>query len=338
MSALLPNGKMVRNHYISADDKEGMQKWRTEYKNTDVFSSVVFYEKSDNSSKFVVPLFFDIDAVNDLIVARESALVLSHMLENNAYIPLDMIEIFFSGYKGFHLVVPLAVFEPPSCNDCLALNKRMAEKAEESGIRFIDKGVYTLKRIWRLPNSRNGKSGLFKIPLSYEELRDIDIKGIQRLAKTPRPQNSFVTPILIPEVAKWYNQALKCVERTKENNLLKTDNDGNFKTGWRKPPCIRAIEKATIPEGIRHSLYVHLARYYAWLGMHPDGIIEEIQEIDLRNPVEDPDSILRAVKSGCKYAGFPGCSNRLLRRYCNPSNCFLSQLNSKKGGKTRKIR
>ena len=91
-------------------------------------------------------------------------------------------------------------------------------------------------------------------------------------------------------------------------------------------PCAKAIEEAIIPDGIRHPLYVELCRYYAYLKMHPDEMLERIQKIDSRNPIRDPDAIERAVRWGYAHPGFPGCGTGNLRKYCKKEICFYAKL------------
>ena len=84
----------------------------------------------------------------------------------------ESILIFFSGSKGFHVGVPVAVFgdgvkpgkEFPSQYKAAAL-----EIARRAGVA-VDRSVYDRQRLFRCPNSKHGKTGLYKIPLSYLEI------------------------------------------------------------------------------------------------------------------------------------------------------------------------
>jgi hypothetical protein len=124
----------------------------------------------------------------------------------------------------------------------------------------------------------------------------------------------------------WFENAVRIIEKKGTGIHAPPKLTNTFRNGWRKPPCIRSIEKAIIPEGMRHTLYYELSRYYAWIGMHHDGIIEQLGEIDARNPIEDPEYIARTVMSGCQKPGFPGCDNEVLKKYCDKENCFYHKL------------
>ena len=81
------------------------------------------------------------------------------------------IRIFFSGSKGFHIEIPAECFggfEPSA--DANKKVKALAFKI--AGSIELDPQAYDLTRLWRVPNTRNAKTGLYKIPLTYEELMD----------------------------------------------------------------------------------------------------------------------------------------------------------------------
>ncbi len=319
---------MVRGQYIRLQDLAQIKRFREEYQNTDLFTSVARYEKPDNNSRGIVPLYFDIDSKDNLNMAREDAIRLCELLCDRIGISYDSLEIYFSGYKGFHVIVPVEIFVPRYSGQILSLLKILAQRAQAIGILRLDTGVYTAKRILRFPNSKHSLSQLYKIPLMFKELRDVGMDGILNMAQNPRSDDSYVNLNQNAQAVAWYEKAIRVME--KKSVDLQPDSDLNhpFRSGWRKPPCIRTIEKATIPEGFRHNLYYQLARYYSWIGMHPEGIVEQIEEIDIRNPIEDPEYITRTVMSGCQKSGFPGCDNEVLKNYCDKDKCFYYKLKS----------
>lgn len=101
----------------------------------------------------------------------------------------ESILIFFSGSKGFHVGVPVVVFgdEVKPGKEFPSQYKRAAlEIARRAGVE-IDKSVYDRQRLFRCPNSKHGKSGLYKIPLSYWEITTaLNIDEIRQRAQRPR--------------------------------------------------------------------------------------------------------------------------------------------------------
>ncbi len=99
------------------------------------------------------------------------------------------ILIFFSGSKGFHVGVPIAVFgdgvkpgkEFPKQYKAAAL-----EIARRAGVE-VDRSVYDRQRLFRCPNSKHGKTGLYKIPLSFWEVTTaLTVAEIRQRARRPR--------------------------------------------------------------------------------------------------------------------------------------------------------
>jgi len=334
LAALSAGGIMVRNHYVRKDDPAETSKWRRRFHNTDVFSSIGFLREPNNSPACILPLHFDIDYPDDLEAARRSAIMLCEMLMDRIRLPQDSLDIAFSGYKGFHVVVDPKVFRAFYSPYALTLYRRMARRARDAGVCHLDESIYTRKRLWRLTGSRHGKSGLFKTPLTYEELRDISIDGIRKLAASPRPDDTLARHSVCEEAVEWYRRAIAVVAGLKVQSAHTTANM-KFKRGWRMPPCIKAIQDAVLPDGARHQTYLSLARFCRWIGMHPDEIRERIEALDSRNPIRDPDYIERTVGWACDRPGFPGCDDESLRRYCRPENCFYVRLKNARTGNTQ---
>ena len=329
-AAILRNGKMVRNQFFHIDDSDAAKRWRIQFNNTDIFTSACIYSQPSRNSPFIARMFFDLDAHNNLEQARTDALGMCQLLEDRAKVPRDCLGLYFSGSKGDHIEVSWKVFGPQPSPCMLKVYKRMAIKAVDAGVKSLDTGVYTQGRLWRLPNSINSKKGLYKIPLTYEELRDMDAAAIGGLAKNPRGDDSFASCDFCQATADWYRDAISMLEKQSKTPAASPQMILESERGWRVPPCIKAIEEATIPDGTRHNLYTDLSRYFAYLGMHHLEILERIQKIDSRNPIPDPTSIERSVRWGYAHPGFPGCDNASLRKYCKKEICFYAELKTGK--------
>jgi hypothetical protein len=102
----------------------------------------------------------------------------------------EAIRIYFSGGKGFHLELPEQLF------DHLHPGKDIARKLKAVALELredassLDTDVYDTVRLWRTPNTRHGKTRLYKVPLSPEELFNLTLEEIRQLAKQPRPDFS----------------------------------------------------------------------------------------------------------------------------------------------------
>lgn len=159
-------------------------------------------------------LWFDIDREGDLPAAQADATRLTDFLVcgrtddadtpggepanmladdiTRVFVPdSECVSLWFSGAKGFHVGLPMPVFgdaaapSPAFASQCKAVAVEIARLA---GIQ-IDTAVYDRVRLFRCPNTRHGKTGLYKIPLSYWELTAMrDVDAILKRAETPRRQ------------------------------------------------------------------------------------------------------------------------------------------------------
>ena len=143
-------------------------------------------------------IWFDIDRGNLTDAQKDAARLVEYLTQTPAdsdsdsglIVPdAESILLFFSGSKGFHLAVPVAVFgdevkpgkEFPGRYKAAAL-----EIARRAGVA-VDKKVYDRQRLFRCPNTKHGKTGLYKIPLSYWEITTaLSVAEIRQRAQRPR--------------------------------------------------------------------------------------------------------------------------------------------------------
>ena len=132
-------------------------------------------------------LVIDIDVKGNLLRAKAVAVAILGRLLNDFSLPLHWIRIRFSGYKGFHLVIPAEAFGGfnPSA-DLPALQEAIVRQLTDEYEDCVDWGIYYHVSLIRIENTVNAKSELFSIPLLPDELRSLTIEQIQEMAKTTR--------------------------------------------------------------------------------------------------------------------------------------------------------
>lgn len=133
----------------------------------------------------------DIDR-KDLLEAKNVAIQFIQFLEQDFEVSPSNLRIFFSGSKGFHIEIPTALFGDvqPSSD----LPSRFKQAIQKFGNWDFDLSLYQTTRLYRAINSFNKKSNLYKIYLSWNELKSFSIDEIKALAKAPRGQNNFIDP------------------------------------------------------------------------------------------------------------------------------------------------
>lgn len=276
------NGFFKRNTYIPIDDsfEEELEKYANKLKNTDVYHSVYRYEsQSINDCLLYAPVYFDMDMeINEdkdfQKIVKDTLLVVSFLKEEFG-IPEDLIEIYFSGSKGFHILVPPEVFGiEPRKNLNIEL-KRIAEEANKVTLHgTVDMKIYDRRRLFRFPNTINGKTGLYKVPVSMKNLRQMDFDEIQEYAKEPKPLPEE-RPRLIEKAMKKY-KGIMLVAKSREA-LSKRKPKGMIMIPESKKdllPCVKETLQCGVGKGGRNGTSVALASSLIQSGYKEDEVTE----------------------------------------------------------------
>lgn len=136
-------------------------------------------------------LYFDFDSESNLEKAREDALVAATRLVEKG-IPDDAIECFFTGNKGFSIEVNTTNELSPAEFKAVVFNVA-------GDLSTFDKVVNDPNRIVRISNTKHHKSGLFKIPLTPEELSELSIDEIRAKATKRRVVTEEVKVAELPK-------------------------------------------------------------------------------------------------------------------------------------------
>ena len=138
-------------------------------------------------------LAFDFDSKDDLNKARQDSIILIQRLREQLKIKPSQVEIYFSGMKGFTLVLKMNRFLTPFQIGHLALNVLGKD------LPTLDPSLYNASRILRIPNTRHQESGLFKVQLSYKQLQYLTIEEIKEYALEAKELTPATETIEIPE-------------------------------------------------------------------------------------------------------------------------------------------
>jgi len=124
--------------------------------------------KSYNGPCWCDWLWYDIDAP----ILNEAVSTLMELIKRlksiDSKLP-EILRIYFSGAKGFHCGIPIAALDnklKPSNN--FAQTMRSIARKIAHGIKYDD--IYNTTRLWRMPNTINGKTGLRKVLVSLEDV------------------------------------------------------------------------------------------------------------------------------------------------------------------------
>ena len=182
------NGVFKRNILIESSKKEETLK---KYDFTDTYSTVYSYDnKNQDLANIVAPLYIDLD-INDLEKdydkLRKDVLLLIRKLKTVFHLQEDNIQIFFSGSKGYHIIIPYEVFGIEPSKDLNDRYKLIVTELKSYTItKSIDTRIYDSKRLFREPNTINTKTGLYKVYMTIDQVRDFSYDDLINRARTPQ--------------------------------------------------------------------------------------------------------------------------------------------------------
>jgi hypothetical protein len=225
-------------------------------------------------------------------------------------VPLDYLRLSFSGNKGFHVVIPIEAFvsDPKPSTNFWQVVKAVAEELAHD-FKFADRKIYEVKRLFRVLNTINKKSGLYKIPLAFQELQSLTIDEIRDLAKKPREIEQFplseISPVssLSELWTKWYRH-----DFTEPKKSEKQDSD-----------IIRLL--AGVREGERNNAMIRLAGMYLAAGLSESITLATLETINKQNEPPLGDNELQSLV------------HRAFQRYQNESVEDVPVYNLKEAGR-----
>lgn len=220
---------------------------------------------------------FDIDS-QDIYSAITDARKLIRWLE--VYGVFDS-SIYWSGSKGIHICIPWASFEKEYQDYTPLVLKKLITQyiAPLTKISTLDTSVYNNRALFRVPNTRNAKTGFYKIPLTREELFYADIGDLELLSLSDR--TDFVEQ---PSKTKSdYSSLINLFELS--TDAVQIESERQYRTtesGEYKIDTFDFIENyisaAKLEPGTRHIISMTLAIYYKAQGYSKDDTEAKVIE------------------------------------------------------------
>ena len=136
------------------------------------------------------PLYFDVDCKDDLLLAIKSTRELVDKLVG-LDVPRQLISLYASGGKGFHVFVPTELFRSSSRarKDLPYIYREMALALYVTGLDF---SVYSGGKgnCWRVVNKQR-EDGAYRVSISYDELLAMDEPTYRTIVTNPRPYDTY---------------------------------------------------------------------------------------------------------------------------------------------------
>ena len=309
-----------KRHYFQDSTKMG--NWQGV--NKDTFVSLYAYDeeikdyfKINNTlagynGKIFLPkeYILDVDGENSGL-AHDKTMGLSGILDN-LNIPWNA---YFSG-RGFHLGIPDEAFKWKPSDD---LHIRVRNALNKHHIyNYADSSVTDKTRLIRLNNTRNLKSGLWKIFITQKELHTLDIEEIIELAEKPRYDKIPIIYECEPVIDTLKRMDKKIIKDLRTNE----QGDPSFY------PCIQKMLNG-VSYGSRHKNALVLASHFR--KRMPEDMVRNLMEswrakVDLPNhpfPEKEMDSLIISCYKSNNGEGYNyGCDNPIKDAFCS-ATCRL---------------
>jgi replicative DNA helicase len=135
-------------------------------------------------------LVFDFDSHDNKDIAKDDTIeLINRLVKHN--IEEDAIQVCFSGNKGFSVEVSLK--EEVSKDEFINIVDNLA-----GDLKTFDGRIRDYQRVFRVPLTRHGVTGLYKTPLYIADLKEMTIAQIQGVAKVVDDQSKEITSIWKP--------------------------------------------------------------------------------------------------------------------------------------------
>lgn len=273
------NNSFTRNKYCL---KSQMSK-NLEQFTGDKYMTIYSYESTNvtsNDCNFVAPLYLDFD-IDDLEhnydkLIRDLMIVI-YRLKTELHLQDKDIELYFSGAKGFHIIIDHKVF---GFQPSRVLNKHLKSIAlyykASTFTKCIDTAIYDYRRLFRVPNTINTKTGLYKVPVSLNKLTSMTYEELLEYAKEPRKM--VKKPIQYNQKAHdaFYELIEKLAER--ERRTVNTAVAREYVNEKKLLPCVEYILQNGADEGQRNNTTVALASSLLQIGHSKEEVIEILDE------------------------------------------------------------
>lgn len=222
-------------------------------------------------------LYFDFDSKDDLEKARTDTVIAASRLVEKGF-PEDSINCYFTGSKGFNIEVKLNVTLTPAQFRAAVFN--IAED-----LTSFDRVVNDPNRIVRIPGTKHQTTGLFKIPLTPDELCDLSIDEIKQKASRRRIIETTPTKADLPqELLVQKEEETVSVDRINKElsfDISSIDMKSRPK-GMDEARWLLANGFFRVGEGERHFAMLCLAATYKNQGYsqeHCDGLLNGVAKI-----------------------------------------------------------
>lgn len=288
------------------------------------FSRDPFDENADVFGDFLIDL--DGESKEQLKAVREEASDIAIWLANSK-IPF---RVSFTSHRGFKIYVPFEAFGIEPTPILPILYKQFAEFISLTvDAQFIDMQVYQLRHMNRWDNTIHEKTGLFQVPISFDELTGkMDNAFLFSIAMEQRfdaPVMEFPVPVpYLSSLAQKIRKQLEdkereMKERQKHAEEIVQSEISDDELMRKLRPCVLSAYTHGAEVGKRNLTAFIIATEFRHLGIPKGEALQKIKKWNILNkqllPLREITATVNsAYKPGSSYSY--GCNNPILAENC----------------------
>ena len=263
--------------------------------------------------------------------ALEIARRAHRLLVDRWQVPAAAVHVYFSGAKGFHVLIDTRAFGrvAPAHDLHRVFSRLRLQIVRELGdaVRsLVDLAIGDKVRLLRLPNTRHGGSGLYKVPLTADELLTRGVAEIRALASAPRPLTRVAAAGLLPTEAVTAVPSLVTLFERARRALRRARGPHPYRFGHaagRPAEALCAARLAMwqnpVPRGSRNNVAIRLASAFRLAGHSCEQTTALLLGWNRRQPSGLPDREIRGVVQSAYARPYPynyGCHDEVIRSFC----------------------
>ena len=307
------NGFFTRNHFVDISQIKNNLKLF----DGDIYSTVYRYDSKDqNTANFIAPLYLDID-IDDIEhnfkkIKQDLALVLRR-LKTVFHLSDKDIELYFSGSKGFHILVSHVIFGFEPSRDINKQYKKVAVDLKTYTVnKTVDTKIYDNKRLFRVPNTINHKTGLYKVPVTYEKIKEMKTYAeLKEYASSPKSSRPYIYKYNV-KAREAFDELIEKID-AEEKAKINTKLAKEFIQKRELLPCVQYILKNGCAKGQRNNTTVALANSLFQIGKDFDEVLEIITYWNLEkneDPLDQSEirTTVMSAYNNAKQNRFYGCT------------------------------
>ena len=315
------NGRFSRNILVNIENvNTELDKYSFEDKYTTVYR---YSNPNQDLSTVVAPFYLDLD-IDDIESNYEKLkrdlYLIYRQLKRILYLEDRDIDIYFSGSKGFHIIINEKVL---ALNPSRTLNedyKLMALRLKSFTIhKTIDTKIYDKKRLFRVVNTINSKTGLYKVPVTMEQINNFTYEDLKQWASEKRAIRPKIYMInkKANTAFNTYVNTIKEEEKKRINHKVAREIIGRNEL----LPCIKYILQNGAMKGQRNNTSNALASALLQCGKTLDETLDIMQTWNIKKnspslPEKEIETTTKSAyknfEAGRKY----GCSSLRMLGVC----------------------